>query len=135
MKNKGSNNTYNPTNASGSISASLLSGNPKISSFTAEIDVQNVDFYINILKKLDNNKSSSIKKIVVSATTGRWDLKAKPILDNYKDATQQLLAGYETSDEEWSGKSTLKLFQWCCYCAMSEIAAGTQLLIMDAYVF
>ena len=135
MKNKGSNNTHNPTNASSSMSASLLSGNPKISSFTAEIDGQNVDFYINILKKLDNSKSSSIKKIVVSATTSRWDLKAKPILDNYKDATQQLLAGYETSDEEWSGKSTLKLFQWCCYCAMSEIAVGTQLLIMDAYVF
>ena len=68
MKNKRSNNTHNPTNASGSMSASLLSGNPKISSFTAEIDGQNVDFYINILKKLDNSKSSSIKKIVVSAT-------------------------------------------------------------------
>ena len=100
MKNKGSDNTHDPTNASGSTSASSSSGNSKIPSFTAETDGENVDFYIDILKELDNGKSSSIKKIVVSATTGGRDLKARPILDNYKDAAQQLLAGYETSDEE-----------------------------------
>ena len=100
MKNNASDNTHKPTNASGSTSASSSSGNSKIPSFTAEIDGQNVDFYIDILKELDNGKSSSIKKIVVSATTGGRDLKAKPVLDNYKDAARQLLAGYETSDEE-----------------------------------
>ena len=100
MKNKGSDNTHDPTNASGSTSASSSSGNSKIPSFTAETDGENVDFYIDILKELDNGKSSSIKKIVVSVTTGGRDLKAKPVLDNYKDAARQLLAGYETSDEE-----------------------------------
>ena len=133
MKNNASDNAHEPINASGSTSASSSSGNSKIPSFTAEIDGQNVDFYIDILKELDNGKSSSIKKIVVSATTSGRDLKAKPVLDNYKDAARQLLAGYETSDEEWSGKSTLKLFQWC-YRAMSVIAAG-RILVMDAYVF
>ena len=137
MKNNASDNTHKPTNASGSTSASSSSGNSKIPSFTAEIDGQNVDFYIDILKELDNGKSSSIKKIVVSTTTGGWDLKAKPVLDNYKDAARQLLAGYETSDEEWSGKYTHKLFQWCCcyIVTMSVIAAGTQLLVMDADIF
>ena len=71
MKNNASDNAHEPINASGSTSASSSSGNSKIPSFTAEIDGQNVDFYIDILKELDNGKSSSIKKIVVSATTGR----------------------------------------------------------------
>ena len=70
MKNNASDNTHKPTNASGCTSASSSSSNSKIPSFTAEIDGQNVDFYIDILKELDNGKSSSIKKIVVSATTG-----------------------------------------------------------------
>ena len=46
----------------------------------------------------------------MSVTAGRWDLKAKPVLDNYKDAAQQLLIGYKTSDEKWSSKYTHKLF-------------------------